>query len=353
MIIELTFIFFFSFASLFMLRKIAKRIGLVDKPNLRKHHEGTVPLIGGIAVFVTLAQYIYTHPNIIPHSGLFLASIAILTVIGAFDDKYDVSFKFRLIVQTVLTIIMIYITGLELNTIGDILGLGPLSFGLLAPVITIFAVLGAINAFNMVDGIDGLLGGLSIVTFSGLAVILNLNDQPNLVLLCTVIIVAMIPYVLMNLGLLSKKRRVFMGDAGSMMIGFTIIWLLLSASQNSNTNIMRPVTGLWLIALPLMDMIVVMARRISQARSPFRPDRDHLHHLCLCLGFTNIHTLIMICSVATIFAGFGILGEIYQIPEATMFISFLVTFCVYALLLLKYWPQRINDMNNTSSTNLS
>ena len=351
MIIELTFIFFFSFASLFLLRKIAKRIGLVDKPNLRKHHEGTVPLIGGIAVFVTLAQYIYTHPNIIPHSELFLASIAILTIIGAFDDKYDISFKFRLIVQTVLTLIMMYITGLELNTIGDILGLGLLSFGLLAPVITVLGVLGAINAFNMVDGIDGLLGGLSIVTFSGLAVILNLNEQPNLVLLCAVIIVAIIPYVLMNLGLLGRKRRVFMGDAGSMMIGFTIIWLLLSASQNSDANIMRPVTGLWLIAIPLMDMIVVMARRIKQGRSPFRPDRDHLHHLCLRLGLTNIHTLLIVCSVAILLAGFGIIGEIYQIPEAIMFMTFLGTFGAYALLLLKYWPQRIPEMDNNTPAN--
>jgi UDP-GlcNAc:undecaprenyl-phosphate GlcNAc-1-phosphate transferase len=137
-----------------------------------------------------------------------------------------------------------------------------------------------------------------------------------------------------------------MGDAGSMMIGFTIIWLLLSATQNSNTEIMRPVTGLWLIALPLMDMIVVMARRIIQGRSPFRPDRDHLHHLCLRLGLTNIHTLIVICTVATLLAGFGVFGEITRIPEAIMFTIFLGTFAAYALLLLKYWPQRITEKDN-------
>ena len=351
MILQLIFTFFFSLISLFVFRKVAKEIGLVDKPNLRKHHEGTVPLVGGIAVFCTIAQFISFQPDIILYSELFLASIAVLIIIGAFDDKYDISFKFRLIVQTVLTLIMMYITGLELNTIGDIVGLGPLAFGLLAPVITVLGVLGAINAFNMVDGIDGLLGGLSIVTFSGLAVILNLNNQPNLVLLCAVIIVAIIPYVLMNLGFLGRKRRVFMGDAGSMMIGFTIIWLLLSASQNSDADIMRPVTGLWLIALPLMDMIVVMARRIKQGRSPFRPDRDHLHHLCLRLGLTNIHTLLMICSLATLFAGFGIIGEIYQIPEAIMFMTFLGTFGVYALLLLKYWPQRISEISNNTPAN--
>ena len=346
MILQLIFIFFFSLTSLFVFRKVAKEIGLIDRPDLRKQHKGAIPLVGGIAVFCTIAQFISFNPDIILYSDLFLASIAVLIIIGVFDDKYDISFKFRLIVQTSLTIIMMHITGLELNTIGDILWLGALEFGSLAPVITVLGVLGAINAFNMVDGIDGLLGGLSIVTFTGLALILSLNNQSNLVLLCVVIIVAIIPYVLMNLGLLGRKRRVFMGDAGSMMIGFTVIWLLLSASQNSDINIMRPVTGLWLIALPLMDMAVVMARRIIQRRSPFRPDRDHLHHICLQLGLTKIHTLIIICSIATIFAGFGVLGEIYQIHEAIMFFIFIVTFGIYALLLLKNWPNYNADVTD-------
>ena len=97
--------------------------------------------------------------------------------------------------------------------------MGSIELGVLAPVITIFAVLGAINAFNMVDGIDGLLGGLSIVTFSSIAIILNLQSNHQLANLCIVIVVAMLPYVLMNLGVLGRKRQIFMGDAGSMMIG--------------------------------------------------------------------------------------------------------------------------------------
>jgi UDP-GlcNAc:undecaprenyl-phosphate GlcNAc-1-phosphate transferase len=344
LLVELSFIFFFSFASLFFLRKVAKVIGLVDQPNLRKQHDGIVPLVGGIAVFCTLAQFIYNNPDIIPHSGLFLASIAVLTVIGAFDDKFDISFKFRLVVQTALTIAMMYFTGLELNSIGDILGIGALEFGVLSPVITVFAVLGAINAFNMVDGIDGLLGGISIVTFTGIAVIVNLHNQHNLAFLCVVIVVAMTPYVLMNLGVLGRTRRVFMGDAGSMMIGFSVIWLLLSASQVAGEQIIRPVTALWLIALPLMDMAAVMYRRIKRRRSPFRPDRDHLHHICQRVGLTNIQTLMVICGIATLFAGFGVVGEIYQVHEAVMFISFLVIFITYSVLLLRNWPNRVTEM---------
>ena len=344
MLVELSFIFFFSLASLYLLRKVAKIIGLVDRPNLRKQHEGVVPLIGGIAVFITLAQYIYNNPDIIPHSGLFLASIAVLTIVGAIDDRFDISFKIRLVVQTLLTIGMMHFTGLELNAIGNVLGVGNLEFGMLAPVITVLAVLGAINAFNMVDGIDGLLGGLSIVTFTSIAVILNLQGQHNLTMLCVVIVIAMLPYVLMNLGVLGRQRRVFMGDAGSMMIGFSVIWLLLSASQTAGEAVMRPVTALWLIALPLMDMAAIMYRRIKRGRSPFRPDRDHLHHVCQRIGLTQVQTLLFICGIASVFAAIGILGEVFAVSETIMFIGFLVCFTSYNVLLLRNWPKRVSEM---------
>ena len=344
MIVELSFIFFFSLASLYLLKKIAKVIGLVDKPNLRKQHQGVVPLIGGIAVFITLAQYIYNHPYILPYSELFLASLAVLTIVGAIDDRFDISFKIRLVIQILLTFVMMYFTGLELNSIGDILGMGTLEFGILAPVFTVLAVLGAINAFNMVDGIDGLLGGLSIVTFSSIGVILGMQGQHNLAMLCVVIVVAMLPYVLMNLGLFGRRHRIFMGDAGSMMIGFTVIWLLLSTSQVEGEFLMRPVTALWLIALPLMDMAAIMYRRIKHGRSPFRPDRDHLHHVCQRAGFSQWQTLFIISGLASIFAVVGILGEVFVIPEYVMFIGFVLCFMTYNILLLKNWPKRVNEM---------
>lgn len=344
LIIELSFIFFFSFASLFLLRKVAKAINLVDSPNLRKQHDGVVPLVGGISVFITLSQFIYTNPSIIEHHDLFLSSIAILIVIGVFDDKYDISFKFRLVIQTLLTLGLMYFIDFELNNIGDILGIGNLQFGIFAPVVTVLAVLGAINAFNMVDGIDGLLGGISIVTFVALSSILYMHGQYGLAYLCIVVVVALIPYVLLNLGVLGKEKRVFMGDAGSMMIGFTVVWLLLSSSQTSGQPLMRPVTGLWIIALPLMDMAAVMYRRIKRGRSPFRPDRDHLHHICERIGLSKIQTLILICGVASTFAFIGVVSEYYKVNESIMFAGFLICFFFYSLILLRNWPYRDSDL---------
>lgn len=337
MLLELSFVGFFSFSSLFLMRKVAKAVGLVDKPNERKLHNGAIPLVGGIAISLSISQYLVTHPDVIPHSQVFLASIAALIVIGALDDKFDISFKIRLIVQAILSICMMYFADLRLENIGNLFGLGDLHLGFLSPVITILAVIGAINAFNMVDGIDGLLGGLAIVTLGAIAILLKVDSQHGLAYLCVVFIVAIIPYILMNLGILGRERKVFMGDAGSMMIGFTVIWLLLGASQDPSGSLMRPITALWLIAVPLMDMAAIMFRRVRRGVSPFKPDREHLHHIFQRLGCTPRQTLAIICAIASSFAGFGIYGEFLKVPESTMFILFLVCFASYTVAMSYVW----------------
>ncbi|MEZ8337451.1 UDP-N-acetylglucosamine--undecaprenyl-phosphate N-acetylglucosaminephosphotransferase [Vibrio cyclitrophicus] len=337
MLLELSFVGFFSFSSLFLMRKVAKAVGLVDKPNERKLHNGAIPLVGGIAISLSISQYLVTHPDVIPHSQVFLASIAALIVIGALDDKFDISFKIRLIVQAILSICMMYFADLRLENIGNLFGLGDLHLGFLSPVITILAVIGAINAFNMVDGIDGLLGGLAIVTLGAIAILLKVDSQHGLAYLCVVFIVAIIPYILMNLGILGRERKVFMGDAGSMMIGFTVIWLLLGASQDPSESLMRPITALWLIAVPLMDMAAIMFRRVRRGVSPFKPDREHLHHIFQRLGCTPRQTLAIICAIASSFAGFGIYGEFLKVPESTMFILFLVCFAAYTVAMSYVW----------------
>lgn len=337
MFLELSFVGFFSFASLFLMRKVAKAIGLVDKPNARKLHTGAIPLVGGISICLSIAQYITSNPDVIPHSYLFLSCIGTLIIVGALDDKFDISFKIRLVVQALLSIAMMYFADIRLDNIGNVLGFGDIHLGTLSPIVTILAVIGAINAFNMVDGIDGLLGGLAIVTFAALAVLLKVDSQHGLAYLCVVFIAAIVPYILMNLGILGRERKVFMGDAGSMMIGFTVIWLLLGASQEPSETLMRPTTALWLIAIPLMDMAAIMFRRVRRGDSPFKPDREHLHHIFQRLGCTPRQTLAIICTIASCFAGFGIYGELHKISESTMFLLFLVCFLGYAIAMSYVW----------------
>ncbi|MCY9853657.1 UDP-N-acetylglucosamine--undecaprenyl-phosphate N-acetylglucosaminephosphotransferase [Vibrio mediterranei] len=334
---ELAFHFFFSLTSLFVLRKVALNIGLVDKPNARKQHEGAVPLVGGISICLSLLFFLTNNTTIIPHVELYTACIVTLVTIGALDDKYDISYKFRFLVQAGLSIGMMYLAGIKLYTLGYLLDPVEVTLGPAGYVVTIFAVVGAINAFNMVDGIDGLLGVLSTVTFAGLGLLVMLDWQLNIAYLCLVIIVIMLPYILLNLGFLGQKRKVFMGDAGSMLIGFTVIWLLLLSSQNEGPSPLRPVTALWLIAVPLMDMVAIMIRRIRRGDSPFKPDREHLHHIFQRLGLNSKQTLVAIALIAIAYAGFGIYGELTEIPEYIMLYSFIACFVLYCVVLSYIW----------------
>lgn len=334
---EISIIFALSTTLLFVMRKIAKRIGLVDKPNARKLHQGVIPLVDGISICSTLCLYLLFNPNLFPHQALYLMSIIILSLVGALDDKYDLSVKARMTVQALLSILMMYQTGIDLNYLGNLLGMGDIHLGMFAAVVTILAVIGAINAFNMVDGIDGLLGGLSMVTFGGIGILAFVNGSVGFSQLCTLLVIAMLPYIMFNLGIFGRKRKVFMGDAGSMMIGFTAIWLLIGLSQNENQHTMRPITALWLIAIPLMDMAAIMIRRIRRGHSPFKPDREHLHHIFQRLGLSSHQTLAVICAFAALFAAFGIYGEMKKIPEPVMFFSFMLCFLVYSLLLAYVW----------------
>lgn len=335
-LLDLSFLFFFSLATIFILRKFAKKIGLVDKPDSRKFHNGAIPLVGGISICISLLYFLLNNPNILPNTPLYAACILILVGVGSLDDKFDLSFKLRFMIQAGLSVAMMMIGNIELKTIGDVLGSGEIiTLGWFGYLVTIFAVVGAINAFNMVDGIDGLLGGLSVVTFGGLGLMLAYDGQYNLSYICLVLIVVIIPYILLNLGAFGRKRKVFMGDAGSMLIGFTVIWLLLLSSQNGTSPPLRPVTALWLIAVPLMDMTAIMIRRVRRGDSPFKPDREHLHHIFQRLGLSPNQTLISICSIATLFAAVGIGAEINGVPEYIMLYLFLACFLLYVKLLSK------------------
>jgi len=336
-LIDLLTIFFTSLTYLFFLRKVAKNIGLVDRPNARKKHSGVIPLIGGISICLVILNYLYFKPESLPHAPTYMACISLLTILGALDDKYDVSFKIRFLVQAALSIAMMNFADLVLENLGDMLAVGDLHLGSLGYVITTLAVIGAINAYNMVDGIDGLLGGLSTVTFASLGFIFLLSGNQALAFFCLILCVAIAPYILLNLGAFGRARKVFMGDAGSMLIGFTVIWLLLLASQQDSNPPLRPVTALWLIAIPLMDMTAVMIRRIKRGNSPFKPDREHLHHIFQRVGLNSAQTLAVICLSAVTLSTIGILGDLFNVPEYIMLAGFILCFGTYLLVLRHAW----------------
>ena len=134
-------------------------------------------------------------------------------------------------------------------------------------------------------------------------------------------------------------KKIFMGDAGSMFMGLTVLWLLTMSTQSTEKSeaIFRPVTALWIIAIPLMDMFAIMIRRIRKGNSPFQADNGHLHHICMRLGLSSRQSLWAISTLAITFASVGILGEHFQVVEWVMLVLFFLVFAAYSFSLQHAW----------------
>ncbi len=326
-----------SLLSIKIAKPIAERVDLVDRPNERKLHDGSIPLVGGIAVFMGV---LFSTLMWLPHStelNLYVIASALMVFIGALDDRHDLSVRVRLVGQVLVASLMIFGANSYIDSLGNLFGLGEIYLGKSGILLTYIAVLGAINAFNMVDGIDGLVGSMSIVTFTSLAILFLLSDQPELSHFPLIIVVAIFPYLMFNLGIPGGRfKKIFMGDAGSMFIGLSVIWLLALGTQ-SESRTFSPVTALWIIAVPLMDMAAIMYRRKSKGESMFKPDRDHLHHIFMRAGFSAREALVIITVIAMVFATVGIAGEYLNIPEWLMFCGFIATFLSYCYTLKHVW----------------
>lgn len=325
-----------SLLGLKMLKPLAEWLGLVDKPCSRKQHDGHIPLVGGISVFVGV---LISTSLWLPESrefNLYLIASAIMVFIGALDDRHNLSVRSRLVGQMLVASIMIFGAGIYIKDLGNLFGYGNVHIGLFGIPFTYLAVLGAINAYNMIDGIDGLVGTLSIITLGFLATLFLLaNPGSHEGYLSLIVAVAIVPFLVFNLfgkpeG--SRLRKIFMGDAGSMFVGFTVVWLLAEGSQGP-APVFKPVLALWIIAVPLMDMAAVMIRRWRKGKSPFTADRDHLHHIFMRAGLNARQSLVLIALLAIILGSLGAACAYLKLPSWILFSSFMLVFVVYSLAL--------------------
>ena len=309
-------------------RRVARHVGLVDRPRAYKHHEQPTPLVGGIAMSIAfffavlLLDYGFTA-----HRFLF-AGIAVLVVVGVLDDLHELSAAHRLWGQILAALLMLGGGGVVLEDLGHLVSSKALvSTGLLAWPITAFAVVGVINALNMIDGLDGLAASIALVTLTCMAVLAGTAADYRLLGVVSVLISVLVPFLLLNLPP-NRPALVFMGDAGSMFLGFTLAWFLVEVSQGED-RLMSPVTGLWIFALPLLDTVTLMLRRMALGRSPFLGDRGHVHHLLLASGLTDRQAVMVLTLFATVAASFGLAGHFLAIPEVWMFTAFATLFGVH------------------------
>jgi UDP-GlcNAc:undecaprenyl-phosphate GlcNAc-1-phosphate transferase len=216
--------------------------------------------------------------------------------------------------------------------LGDLFGLGEVELGGWAVPFTLFGAVGVINAFNMLDGLDGLAGGVALVAVGWLIVLCltapTLLQQGDISALLA-LVAAVAGFLAFNLRHPWQARaRVFMGDAGSTMLGFVLSWFMVHLSQGDRAA-MAPMTAVWILALPLMDTIAVMFRRIRAGRSPFAADRQHLHHLLLGYGLSEGQVTIWLLGGAFVTGGLGVLANELDVPDYWQFYIFAAVFLLY------------------------
>lgn len=320
-----------SSLSILLLTPFAEKFGLVDIPNShRKFHNGRIPLIGGVSIYIGVVMGIslFITPN--SSSLTYLVCSSLLVVLGVADDARDLSPRLRLLIQSVIAALMCAGSGMYIHSLGNIFGLGNIELGVAGYFVTVLAVIGAINAFNMIDGIDGLLGVSSLVTFAGMGILFFLHNDMDNMKLALILSVALIPYLMANFGVRFKK--IFMGDTGSMLIGFTVVWLLIQGTQpiaNEGAGFSAS-TALWLIAFPLMDMVRVIVDRLRRGQSPFSADRSHLHHILQdSCHDSKRAALLKICTLSAFFAVVGIAMQVSGVREVIIFSVFLAGFVLY------------------------
>ncbi|MCB1704407.1 MAG: hypothetical protein KDI17_06065 [Halioglobus sp.] len=304
---------------------IGARAGLVDGPSERKRHQGNVPLTGGIAVFLTIlfGTFVlgiapYTYPMLLIACAVFL--------IGVFDDVRHIRASARLLLEFASGILLASFGGIAIGNVGNLLALGDIPLLLLTIPLSALAVAGLSNAYNMIDGIDGLAASTIFLPLLVLYLLAEQAAHPmaNAVLL---MLVPLAVFLLFNLGPDNRWiPKMFLGDAGSVTLGFLVTASLVYFSQGDNALI-KPVTALWLVTLPLMDMLATMLRRARRGHSLVRADRSHLHHTLMDRGFGRRQTLLLMMGYAVLCALAGLLLE--GIPEYLSLLCYFLLFCAH------------------------
>jgi UDP-GlcNAc:undecaprenyl-phosphate GlcNAc-1-phosphate transferase len=322
---------FCSATLIIVLRDFAIRVGLIDRPGGRKIHPSDVPLIGGIAM--TLSAGLVSVLTINPSYSIvaFVASAGLLLAAGVLDDRWVMSASNKFVIQILAAFIGVTWGGHMIENVGNLAGTGDLFLGSVAVCFTVFCVVGVINAVNMIDGLDGLAGGIALVALGWFAAASSQTGMSGAVPLLLIWIGAVIGFLLFNFPAPWRSRAsVFMGDAGSMMLGFVLAWFALELSQGARAPL-TPMAAVWILGVPIMDTVSLMLRRMLDGRSPFSADHEHLHDKLRAMGLSANQTLATILLISALFGAVGFLGSRHAVPGPVLCFGYVALFAGYCV----------------------
>lgn len=283
---------FITMALIPIFKTIAVKMNAMDFPNPRKVHLAPMPKIGGIAMALGTLVPVVLYVNGDPLTNSILIGAWIIVIFGVVDDFKGLGYKAKFVGQVLAALVVIFYGGLKISLLGDYLPDGILIPDLVAIPLTLLAIVGVTNAINLSDGLDGLAGGSSLLIFIciGYLAYTGLYQPANhfIMIISAAVIGATFGFLRFN----TYPATVFMGDAGSQLLGFLAITLSLGLTQCSTP--LSAFIPLLLLGFPVLDTLTVMTERISNGRSPFKADQNHFHHKLMRLGLFHTEAVVTI-----------------------------------------------------------
>lgn len=268
--------------------RLAIKLRAMDIPNERKVHKVPMPKAGGISIALGAMIPIILWGSTKTFTLSILIGAWIVVLSGLIDDIKDLNYKIKFLGQLVAALIVVVYGGLKITTVGNLLPTGVLLPDVIAIPLTLVVIVGVTNAINLSDGLDGLAGGICLLSFLCIGFLSYKNEYFATVVFCVAIIGAILGFLRYN----TFPATIFMGDAGSQLLGFLLAILSLSITQENND--MSPVLPLLMIGLPIIDTLLVMGERIFAGKSPFHADKKHLHHKLLNLKLFHNESVVVI-----------------------------------------------------------
>lgn len=309
---------------------ISLKINATDKPNHRKIHKQPTPTLGGLAIFISfLIGILILQPSSTYHTSI-LTGAFIIIVLGFFDDLYDLSAKFKFIIQFMVAFLVVFWGGLQVEFINLPFG-GQVEFGILSTVITVLWIVGVTNAINLIDGLDGLAAGVSsiaLLTIGGMAVIMG---NVYVVTLAFILFFSTVGFLRYNF----FPAKIFLGDTGALFLGYMISVLALLGFKN--VTIISFIIPIFILAVPISDTLIAMVRRYINKQPISSPDSSHLHHRLVKLGLSHKQTVLFIYLLSAMFSIAAILFSMTTIWGSLLILLislFVIQFLIESLELI-------------------
>lgn len=278
------------------IHRISVLKNIVDNPEERKLQKYPVPVLGGIAVFFGIIVSLVASQVFFSSASLFslLGIMVIMLYIGTMDDILSLSPGIRFFIEIIIVLLLIYGNDCSINNFHGLWGIWKIPSYIAVPL-TVFACVGIVNAINMIDGVDGLMSMYGITTSILFGAVFYKSGEVDMAAMAMIATGAMIPFFMHNV--FGKKSKMFLGDGGALMIGIMmsvfVIYILRDESLCSQavcSNFGLVPFTLAVLSIPVFDTLRVMTRRILHGTSPFLPDKKHLHHMFIGLGFSHFGT---------------------------------------------------------------